>query len=176
MTKNKTALTAEEIIDKHLSGLKTLENAKGFILSAMQEFASLQTQSIVEEKDKEIAELKRKNFIREELNNELTVLSTKYAIEIESQQKEIEELKAEKESILEMFNNRTEIILELQNKLDIAVKSNWIEDDSLLTPTKEERKEGEIETLTVCQHDWQSIFHNDLHVGEVCVNCKNLRK
>lgn len=150
---NKTALMAEEILKKHSENSAKCEviynKTHEAIIDAMQEFASLQTQ----DKDKEIAELKdenkmyfktmesirdffRDNNIKMNADNPDTLLThfilkgqdylNEYRFHlstIESQQKEIEELKYElATSNAQLLTTNTVIIPSIQSQLSEVTK------------------------------------------------------
>ena len=110
--KNKTALTAEEILKKHSENSAKCEviynKTHDAIIDAMQEFASLKTK----EKDKEIERLDKG---WSDKNDECFKQVESLQSTIESQQKEIEELKRENEINLK-------IIIQDNQKLDLVTK------------------------------------------------------
>ena len=117
---NKTALMAEEILKKHSENSAKCEviynKTHEAIIDAMQEFASLQTK----EKDKEIEELKTSIegvFGWREKNHHLTISEKQLKSQLSEVTKERDRIKGGYLKVLTMLNE-------------------------ILTPTKEERKEG----------------------------------
>ena len=144
---NKTALTAEEILKKHSENSAKCEviynKTHDAIIDAMQEFASLKTK----EKDKEIERLDKG---WSDKNDECFKQVESLQSTIESQQKEIEELKTSIEGVFGWREKNHHLtISEKQLKSQLSevtkerdrIKGGYLKVltmlNEILTPTKE---------------------------------------